>query len=129
MKKIISILVLVIAFTFSAPAQTKGGKASAEKMLKKMTSDLNLTAAQQSKIKPLLVAQIAERKAMNENRKALKEAGERPSKEFRKKQRGERFAKENEMNKKLETILDADQFSKYKLIAKERKEKAKKRKL
>jgi len=125
MKKIITILVLAVAFTFSVQAQKKGGKVSAEKMLKKMTADLNLTADQQSKIKPLLVAQIAERKAMNEKRKALKESGEKPSKEVRKKQRAERLAKETEMNTKMAEILDADQLAKYNLIAKERKEKAK----
>ena len=79
MKNLVTIIVLVFAFTFTAQAQKKrGGKPSAEKMLTKMTKELNLTEAQQSKIKPLLEAQIADRKAMNEKRKANKESGQKP---------------------------------------------------
>lgn len=125
MRNIITILVLVFAFTLNTQAQKKGGKASVEKMLQKMTKSLNLTEAQQSKIKPLLVAQLAERKAMNEKRKALKESGQKPSKEVRQKLRSERLANETEMNTKMAAILDAEQLVKFKSIAKKRKEKAK----
>lgn len=125
MRNIITILVLVFAFTLNTQAQKKGGKASVEKMLQKMTKSLNLTEAQQSKIKPLLVAQLAERKAMNEKRKALKESGQKPSKEVRQKIRSERLANETEMNTKMAAILDAEQLVKFKSIAKKRKEKAK----
>ncbi|MCL7753917.1 Spy/CpxP family protein refolding chaperone [Polaribacter sp. Z022] len=125
MRNIITILVLVFAFTLNTQAQKKGGKASVEKMLQKMTKSLNLTEAQQSKIKPLLVAQLAERKAMNEKRKALKESGQKPSKEVRQKLRSERLANETEMNTKMAAILDAEQLAKFKSIAKKRKEKAK----
>ena len=128
MKKIISILVLVIAFTFTAQAQKKGGKPKAEKMLKKLTADLNLTQDQQNKIKPLLVAQIADRKLMSENRKAMKASGEKPSKKERKKMRAEREAKETAMNSEMANILNKEQFAKFELMAKEKKDKAKKKK-
>jgi len=126
MKKIVTIIVLVFAFTFSVQAQKKGGKVSAEKMLAKMTKELSLTDAQQSKIKPLLVAQIAERKKMIESRKVMKSTGVKPTKEIRQAMRKERVAKETAINSKMASILDKDQFKKYEAIAKEQKQKKKK---
>lgn len=127
MKKIVTIIVLVFAFTLTASAQKKGGKSSPEKMIKMMTKNLNLTEAQQSKIKPLLAEQMAERKAMSEKRKAMKDSGEKPSKEARKKMRTDRVAKEAAMNKKLAAILNPEQLAKYEAMAKERKDKMKKK--
>lgn len=128
MKKIVTILVLVFAFTLTTQAQKKGGKNKAEKILKKMTADLDLTDEQQTAIKPLLISQIADRKVMNEKRKAMKASGEKPSKEDRKKMRGERVAKETAMSSKMSQILNKDQFEKFEMMAKERKEKAKQKK-
>lgn len=122
MKKIVSIILLVFAFTLNAEAQKKGRKPNAEKMLKKMSSELNLTDDQQAKIKPLLIAELAERKVMNKKRKAMKESGEKPSREQRKEMRKERLAKETAMNSKLANILDKEQFAKYEKIQKEKKE-------
>ena len=128
MKNIIAIVVLVFAFTFTAQAQKKrGGKPSAEKMLNKMTKDLNLTEDQQSKIKPLLEAQIADRMAMNEKRKASKDSGQKPSKEERKQQREVRMEKEAAFNTEMASILDKEQLVKFEEITKERKEKSKDR--
>lgn len=127
MKNIVTMLVLVFAFTLTTQAQKKGGKPSVDKMLKKMTKDLNLTDAQQSKIKPLLVAQIADRKALNEKRKAMKDAGKKPSKQERMQMRKDRVAAETAMNTKMASILDKEQFAKFEALAKERKEKAKKK--
>ena len=126
MKNIIAIVVLVFTFTFTAQAQKKrGGKPSAEKMLNKMTKDLNLTEDQQSKIKPLLEAQIADRMAMNENRKASRESGEKPSKEERMQQREDRMEKETAFNIEMANILNDEQFAKFEEMAKVRKEKGK----
>lgn len=125
MKNIITIIVLVFAFTFTAQAQKKGKKPSAEKMLKKMTKDLNLTEDQQSKIKPLLEAQIADRKAMNENRKANKDSGQKPSKEERKQLRKDRMEKETAFNAEMANILDEEQLAIFEANAKEKKEKGK----
>jgi uncharacterized membrane protein len=126
MKKIVTILVLVFAFTFTTQAQKRRGKPSAEKMLTKMTKDLNLTEAQQSKIKPLLEEQFAERALMNEQRKAIKESGQKPSKEEHKLQRDNRTAKETALNTKFANILDTEQLAKYKAMAKENKKRTKK---
>ena len=127
MKNIATIMLLVFAFTLNLQAQKKDGKPSADKMLKPMTKQLNLTEAQQNKIKPLLEAQIADRKTLTEKRKAMKEAGERPSKEMRKEMRADRVAKEKAMNTKMASILDKEQFAKYEAMAKEKKEKTKKK--
>lgn len=127
MKKIATIIILIFAFTFTAQAQKRGGKPSAEKMLTKMTKDLNLTEAQQSKIKPLLDAQIADRKAMNEKRKASKDSGQKPSKEERTQLREDRMKKEAAFNKEMASILNEEQLVKFEEIAKERKERGKDR--
>ncbi|MFK8059408.1 MAG: hypothetical protein AB8B78_04880 [Polaribacter sp.] len=128
MKKIISIFVLVIAFTFTSQAQKKGGKPSAEKMLKKMTKDLNLTTAQQSQIMPLLTAELADRKEMKLMRDKMKNAGEKPSKKERKQLRKDREAKEVAMDTKMKSILTKEQYLKMEEIKAKRKEKTKKRK-
>jgi Spy/CpxP family protein refolding chaperone len=127
MKKIATIIALVFAFTFTAQAQKRGGKPSAEKMLTKMTKELNLSEAQQSQIKPLLEAQIADRKAMNEKRKASKDSEQKPSKEKRKQQREDRMEKEAAFNTEIASILNEEQFVKFEEIAKERKERGKDR--
>ncbi|PQJ71905.1 Spy/CpxP family protein refolding chaperone [Polaribacter butkevichii] len=125
MKKIVTILVVIFAFTFTAQAQKKGGAPSAEKMLKRMTKDLSLTEAQQSEIKPLLTAQLADRKAAMEKRKAIKESGQKPSKEERQLDRKDRIAKETTFNTEMAKILNKEQLEKFEALAKERKENAK----
>ena len=121
MKKIVTILVVIFAFTFTAQAQKKGGAPSAEKMLKRMTKDLSLTEEQQSKIEPLLTAQLAERKAAMEKRKAIKESGQKPSKEERQLERKDKIAKEAAFNTEMSNILNKEQLIKFEAIAKERK--------
>jgi hypothetical protein len=129
MKKIISLFFLIFAFTLTTQAQKKGSKLKVEKMLAKMTADLNLTDKQQSKIKPLLVAQIADKKLLSKRRKDLKDAGVKPSKKENKKMKEERSTKENIMNSKMSKILSKEQFLKFEIILKEQKEKAKKKKI
>ena len=124
MKKIITVLVLTIAFSFTTQAQKKGGKNPVERMLKKMTTDLSLTDAQQKEIEPLLIAQMEDRKQLAENREALKNSGSKPTKEARNKMKEDRETKETAMNTKMSQILDKEQFEKFQKMAKERKEKA-----
>jgi short subunit dehydrogenase-like uncharacterized protein len=127
MKKTGSILLLILAFTFTTQAQKKGGKLKVEQMLKEMTIALNLTEEQENKIKPLLIAQIADRKLLSQKRKELKESGEKPSKEDRKKMKEERMAKETALNSKMSSILNKEQFARFEIIAKEKKETTKKK--
>ena len=123
MKKLVTILVLVFAFTLTTEAQKKGGKNQVDKMLLKMTTDLSLTTAQQNDIKPLLEAQIADRKMMADKRKEQQNSGEKPSKEARKKMKEDRMAKESAMDAKMASILDASQLEKYNLQKEEMKNK------
>lgn len=126
MKKTITLLVLVFAITLTTQAQKKEKKSPANKMLATMTTELGLTEAQQNKIQPLLVAQMADRKAQMEKRKALKEAGEQPSKEAMKSMRKERADKEAEMERKMKDILTEAQFTKFKEMVKNKRGKKKK---
>jgi hypothetical protein len=128
MKKIVSLLILVVAFTFTAQAQKKGGKQSVEKVLKRLTTALDLTDDQQQKIKPLLISQIEDRKLMMDQMKARKDSGTKPSKEERKKNRKEREAKQADFNTKISSILTKEQFEKYQEISKKKKGKGKKMK-
>lgn len=129
MKKIATIIVLVFAYTLTTQAQKKGRKPSVEQMLKKITKELDLTSAQQNKIKPLLKAQLADRKAMNEKRKAMRESGEKPTKQMRIQLRKDRLKKETEMHTQMANILDKEQFAKFEALAKAKKENAKKKRL
>ncbi|MDB2385440.1 hypothetical protein N9V96_03095 [Polaribacter sp.] len=127
MKKVITVLVFAFICSIATNAQPpKREKMSVDKVLTKMTKDLDLSEAQQNEIKQLLQAQEDEVKASMEERKKLRDSGERPSKEMRQKMRKEREAKEKEMDAKLESILTDDQFEKYQKEKEERKEKRKK---
>ena len=127
MKNLAAILVFVFAFTFTAQAQKKGKgkKPSVENIIKKLTKDLSLTEAQQNDLKPLLLEQMTDRKAMGKKMKAMKANGQKPSKEERKQLKAERLAKETSFNTKLASILDKEQLVKFEEIAKKRKEKMK----
>ena len=129
MKKIITVLVLTIAFSFTSQAQKKGGKNPVERMLKKMTTDLSLSDAQQKEIEPLLIAQMEESKQVKENREAIKNSGIKPTKEAREKMKEERETKEAAMNTKMSQILDKEQFTKFKMMEKEKKENVKGKKM
>ena len=70
MNKLASILVMVFAFTITTQAQKKDKRMRKEKFsieqqtvltIKKMTLDLELTAAQQRKMKPLITQQIKDK--------------------------------------------------------------------
>ncbi|WP_343328951.1 hypothetical protein [Polaribacter staleyi] len=131
MKNLVSILVLVFAITFTTQAQQKrggnrdkGSSLTAEQhatlAVKKMTLALDLSDRQQNEIKPLVMAQIAERKAAMEQRKANKADKKRPTAD-------EMFAMQNKqldnkiyMKNKMKDILNKDQFEKFEKMQKGR---------
>ncbi|WP_420551481.1 hypothetical protein [Tenacibaculum aiptasiae] len=138
MKKLIALFVLAVGFTLTTQAQ-KGKKGDFEKLtveqqtelaVKKMTLKLDLTPAQQRKIKPLLAEKIAKRKAMHEKRKAMKESG----KERKKLTADERFAKKSAMldaqiafKADMKRILNEKQYERFEKMATKMKHKAKKK--
>ena len=135
MKKIITIILLVFAFTLTAQAQKGKRKMRAEKLsteqqtilaVKKMTLSLDLTASQQNELKPLVAKKISDRKAHYKKMKATQ-------KERKKLSANERFAKVNErldnqiaMKRKMKNILNKEQFEKFEKTNKNRKKKGKK---
>ena len=135
MKKIITIILLVFAFTLTAQAQKGKKKMRAEKLsteqqtilaVKKMTLSLDLTASQQNELKPLVTKKISDRKAHYKKMKATQ-------KERKKLSADERFAKVNErldnqiaMKRKMKNILNEEQFEKFEKTNKNRKKKGKK---
>mgnify|MGYP000020561158 CR=1 FL=1 len=138
MKKIIAILVVALSFSFTTQAQ-KGKKNKLERLtvaqqtelaVKKMTLNLDLTTSQQNQIKPLLAEKIAKRKEMQEQKKAMKESGEKRVKPSA----AERFEKKNKAldNKiafkaEMKRILDKQQFERFEKINKKKAHKAKKK--
>ncbi|WP_170230903.1 hypothetical protein [Polaribacter glomeratus] len=81
-----------------------------------MTTDLNLTIAQQNEIRPLLEAQIIDKKMMDDKKKEQNKSGKKPSKEAQKKLKKIKKAKKTAMNVKMASILDKAQLIKYHLL-------------
>ncbi|MRX40938.1 hypothetical protein GJU43_16755 [Flavobacterium sp. LC2016-23] len=94
-----------------------------EKQLKKMTSELNLDANQQTQIKQLLAERSAKAETFKETRKAKKESNVKLTAEERaafKKQMDEEVASNDA---KMKAILNADQYKKWTSLQEERKDK------
>ena len=136
MKKLVSILVLVVAFTFSAQAQKKKyKKGDFEKLtseqkatlsVKKMALALDLSDAQQRQVKPIIKQQIEERKAAYEKMKAAKKAGKKPTADQRFKMQNARLDKQLAFQNRMKRILNGEQFEKFKKMKRHMKGKAKK---
>lgn len=98
-----------------------------EKQLKKMTSELNLDANQQTQIKQLLAERSAKAETFKEARKAKKESNVKLTAEERaalKKQMDEEVASNDA---KMKAILNADQYKKWTSLQEERKDKMRER--
>ncbi|WP_405608942.1 hypothetical protein [Polaribacter sp. Asnod1-A03] len=130
MKKIASILVLVIAVTFTTQAQKKRGqkgpKFTTEQQstlaVKKMALTLDLSEKQQNQIKPILMTQMEERKAEMEKRKANKdEPRQRPTADQMFAMQNKRLDNQIMMKNKMKDILNEEQFEKFEKMQKGRK--------
>jgi len=133
MKKVILLVVLMVGFTTMAQKGERRHKGdfknmSAEQMAtlqtKKMTLDLELTEAQQSKIKAFNLENAKKRKAKMEERKAQKDTSERP-----KLTSDEQYALKSERldaaiahKADLKKILSNEQFEKWEMHHKKRGE-------
>ncbi len=133
MKKVILLVALLAGFTAMAQKGERGNKGdfknmSAEQMAtlqtKKMTLDLDLSEAQQSKIQALNLEKATKRKAIMDERKAQKETAERP-----KLTSDEQYAKKTERldasiahKAELKKILSDEQFEKWEIHHKKRGE-------
>lgn len=137
MKKVVSVLVLVLAFTINAQAQKKRHKkGDFEKLtseqkatlsVKKMALALDLSDSQQRQIKPLIKQQIEEKKAAYARIKAAKEAGKKPTADERFKMQNARLDKQLAFQNSMKRILNDEQFEKFKKMKRHMKGKAKKK--
>lgn len=94
-----------------------------EKQLKKLTSELSLDANQQAQVKQLLADRSVKAEKLKEARQAKKDSNVKPTaeeKEALKKQMTDEVAANDA---KMKSILNADQYTKWKKLQEERKDK------
>lgn len=133
MKKVAIILVLSIGFLTSAFGQEKTSeKMTAEQKtelhLKKMTLKLDLSSEQAKQIKPLLLEQVRERKAMKEKRKSLKNSNKKLTADERFAIKSALLDKKIAFKKEMKRILNEKQYEKFERKANQKVKKMKKRK-
>ncbi|MDL2145318.1 hypothetical protein QQY79_22565 [Flavobacterium tructae] len=96
-----------------------------DRQLKKLTSELNLDANQQTQIKQLLTDRSANAEKFREDRKNRKDNGTKLTTEqkaaFKQQMADEKTANDT----KMKSILNADQYKKWTSIQDEKREKAK----
>jgi hypothetical protein len=94
-----------------------------EKQLQKLTSELNLDANQQTQVKQLLTERSAKAEKFKEARKDRKDSNVKPTAEekaaFKKQMEDEVAANDA----KMKSILKPDQYTKWKTLQEEKKEK------
>lgn len=98
-----------------------------EKQLQKLTSELNLDANQQTQVKQLLAERSAKAEKFKEARKDRKDSNTKPTAEekaaFKKQMEDEVTANDA----KMKSILKPDQYTKWKTLQEEKREKMKDR--
>ncbi|PXY40456.1 hypothetical protein DMB65_12690 [Flavobacterium cheongpyeongense] len=98
-----------------------------EKQLKKLTADLTLDTKQQEQVKQLIAERSAKTEKLREARKEQKEKGTKLTAEQREALRKEMKAEADANDAKMKGILTADQYTKWKKIQEENKDKVKDR--
>lgn len=129
MKNLATILAFVFAFTFTTQAQKKRKqkmpKLTVEQhtnlAIKKMTLALDLSEKQQNQIKPILMAQMTAKKAAMEKRKEARKNKQKPTADQMYAMRSKRLDNQIMMKKKMQDILNKDQFEKFEKMQKRRK--------
>jgi len=94
-----------------------------EKQLQKLTTELSLDASQQAQVKQLLADRSAKAEKFREARKEKKDSNTKPTAEekaaFKKQMEDEVAANDA----KMKSILKADQYTKWKTLQEEKKDK------
>lgn len=134
MKKLLIAALLFVGMVSFAQDADQSSKPQREKMspeqrndkqLKKLTSELNLDANQQTQVKQFLADRSAKAQSFKEARQAKKDSNMKPTAEekaaFRKQMKDEVDANDA----KMKSILNTDQYTKWKAIQEENKEKFK----
>jgi len=137
MKKVITLFVLVFAFTFSTQGQNKKAKRASKLTIeqqttlavKKMTLALDLSEKQQNDIKPILMAKITEKKMAIKKRKAAKKTKERPSADEIYEMKIKQLDGLILIKSKMKNILDEKQYERFEEMQKRRMKMALKKKM
>ena len=95
-----------------------------ERQLKKLTSDLTLDAKQQEQVKQLIAERSAKSEKLREARKEQRDKGTKLTAEQREAFKKEMTAEADANDAKMKGILTADQYTKWKKIQEENKDKA-----
>ncbi|MBO9586931.1 MAG: hypothetical protein J7574_22435 [Flavobacterium sp.] len=95
-----------------------------EKQLQKITTELNLDANQQAQVKQLLADRSAKAEKLRAARQEQKESGTKPTAAEREAFKNELLAERDANDAKMKAILNADQYTKWKAIQEENKDKA-----
>lgn len=133
MKKLIAVLVLAVGFTVTTQAQKENKRQQltveqqTELEIKKMTLSYDLTPAQQRDIKPLLIKKFNNRRAMKEERKAMKESGKKLSTEERYEMKNKMLDKQIAFKAEMKRILNEQQYEKFNRSFGKKKHKMKQR--
>ena len=136
MARIVSLLALFICFSLTINAQKKQFFKNKKRLtteqlttlkVKKMTLELELSEIQQNKLTPVIKELISERSAQLDKKRELKN-------DIKKINPNERYQMANKIldrkimfQKEMRTILNEEQFKKFKTLEKKRNEKMKKR--
>jgi hypothetical protein len=94
--------------------------------VKKLTLALDLSEKQQNKIKPLIQAQAAGKKAAMQKMKEFKKSETKPTSDEVYAMQSKRLDNKIAFKKSMKNILNAEQFEKFEKIAKRRMQKEKK---
>jgi protein CpxP len=133
MKNLLSIVVLVFAFTFTAQAQKKrgnmGSKLTIEQQttlaVKKMTLVLDLSDKQQEQIKPIIMSKIKNKNDFTEKRKAAKVNKQKPTSDEIFAIKIKQLDNQIMMKNSIKNILNEKQFDKFEKMHKSRTRMAK----
>ena len=98
-----------------------------EKQLKKLTSELSLDANQQAQVKQLLAERSAKAEKLREARQAQRDSNTKPTAAERETFKKQMIAENDANDAKMKAILNADQYTKWKAIQEENKDKARER--
>ena len=136
MVRIVSLLALLICFSLTTNAQKKQFFKNKKRLtteqlttlkVKKMTLELELSEIQQNKLTPVIKELISEHSAQLDKKRELKN-------DVKKINPNERYQMANKIldrkimfQKEMRTILNEEQFKKFKTLEKKRNEKMKKR--
>ena len=95
-----------------------------EKQLKKLTTELSLDANQQAQVKQLLAERSAKAEKFREARQANKDSNVKPTAAEKEAFKKEMIAEKDANDAKMKGILNADQYTKWKTIQEQNKDKA-----